>query len=223
MELKFLIFYLFCILPYVQLLQVPVGIIYRNFSFFKCTMPLLSRRHTYACKICANSLLLFLDTLLPEIEENVNCFLWIMCWWRMHIIWTDGVWNEEVLHRVKELRNILRTIKWRKANWIGHIMRGNCLLKHGIGGKIERRTDVTGRWGRRRKQLLDDFKETRGYWKLKGEALDRTLWGTRFGRGCGPVVRQTAEWINEWMSEWMNEWMNENIHWYGHLCFPGVK
>ena len=35
--------------------------------------------------------------------------------------------------------------------------------------------------GRRHKQLLDDLKETRGYWKLKEEALDRTLWGTRCG------------------------------------------
>jgi hypothetical protein len=52
---------------------------------------------------------------------------------------------------------------------------------------------VTGRRGRRRKQLLDELKGKRGYWKLKEEALDRTLLSTRFGRGYGPVVRQTAE------------------------------
>jgi hypothetical protein len=52
---------------------------------------------------------------------------------------------------------------------------------------------MTGRLGRRRKQLLNDLKEKRRYWKLKEEALDRTLWRTRFGRGCGPVVRQTTE------------------------------
>jgi len=46
--------------------------------------------------------------------------------------WTDHVRNEELLHRVKEERNILHTIKRRKANWIGH-----CLLKHVIEGKIE--------------------------------------------------------------------------------------
>jgi hypothetical protein len=46
-------------------------------------------------------------------------------------------------------------------------------------------------------QLLDDRKEMRGYWKLKEEALDRTVWRTRFGRGCGPVVRQTTEWVND--------------------------
>jgi hypothetical protein len=41
-------------------------------------------------------------------------------------------------------------------------------------------------------QLLHDFKETGSYWKLKEEALDHTRWRTRFGRGYGPVVRQTA-------------------------------
>jgi hypothetical protein len=48
---------------------------------------------------------------------------------------------------------------------------------------------MTGRRGRRRKQLLDDLREKRRYWKLKGEALGCTLWRTRFGRGYGPVVR----------------------------------
>ena len=48
---------------------------------------------------------------------------------------------------------------------------------------------MTGGRERRCKQLLDDFKEERGYWKLKDEALDRTLRRTRFGRVYGPVVR----------------------------------
>jgi hypothetical protein len=52
---------------------------------------------------------------------------------------------------------------------------------------------MTGRRGRRRKQLLDDLKEKRRYWKLKEEALDHTVWRTGFGRGYGPVVRQTAD------------------------------
>jgi hypothetical protein len=50
--------------------------------------------------------------------------------------------------------------------------------------------DVTGRRGRRRKKLLHDLKERRGYSHLKEEALDRTKWRTRFGRVFGPVVRQ---------------------------------
>jgi hypothetical protein len=49
--------------------------------------------------------------------------------------------------------------KRREANWIGHILRRNCLLKPVIEGKIEIRIDVTGRRGRRHKQLLDDLKE----------------------------------------------------------------
>jgi hypothetical protein len=46
------------------------------------------------------------------------------------------------------------------------------------------RIEVTGRRVRRRKQLLDDIKETRGCWKLKEEAPDPTLYGIRYGRGC---------------------------------------
>jgi hypothetical protein len=88
--------------------------------------------------------------------------------------------NEEVLHRGKEERNIVHTIKRRKANWIGHNLRRNYLLKHVIEGKLERTIQVTGRRGRRRKQLLDDRKENKGYCKLKEEALDRILWRTRF-------------------------------------------
>jgi hypothetical protein len=59
----------------------------------------------------------------------------------------------------------------------------NCVLKHVIDEEIEGSIEVTGIHGRRCKQLLDGLKETRGYWKLKEEALDRTLWRTPFGRG----------------------------------------
>ena len=49
--------------------------------------------------------------------------------------WTDRVRNEEVLHRVKEERNTLYTVKIRKANWIGHFFCRNCLLKHFVERK----------------------------------------------------------------------------------------
>jgi hypothetical protein len=64
-------------------------------------------------------------------------------------------------------RKILNTIKRRKANWIGHILHRNCLLKHVIEGKLEGRIEMTGRRGRRCKQLLDDLMENRRHWKLK--------------------------------------------------------
>jgi hypothetical protein len=76
------------------------------------------------------------------------------------ISWTVRVRNE-VLHRVKEERNILHTIRRRKANWIGHILRRNCLLKHVIEGKLEGRTEIMRKRGRRHKQLLDDLNEKR--------------------------------------------------------------
>jgi hypothetical protein len=61
-----------------------------------------------------------------------------------------------------------------------------------IEGKLEGRIEMTGRRGIRRKHLLDDLKENRRYFKLKEEALDRTVWRTRFGKGYGPVARQTT-------------------------------
>jgi hypothetical protein len=82
--------------------------------------------------------------------------------------------------------------KGREANWIGHILRGNFLTMHITEEKIEG-LEVTKRRGRECQQLLDDLKENRRYWKLKEESLDHTVWRTRFGRGYGPDVRQTAE------------------------------
>ena len=70
------------------------------------------------------------------------------------ISWTERI-KKEVLYRVKEERNILHTIEMRKANWIGHILRRNCLLKHIIEGKTEGGIEETGR---RRRRSRDDGK-----------------------------------------------------------------
>jgi hypothetical protein len=69
-------------------------------------------------------------TLCKVDQKQVESFeLW--CWRRMEkISWTDRVRNEEVLHGVKDERNIIRTVKRRNTDWIGHILRRNCLLKH---------------------------------------------------------------------------------------------
>jgi len=96
--------------------------------------------------------------------------------------------NEDLLLKVKE-----HEISKRKANWVGHILCRNCLLQRFIKGKIKGGIEVTGRRGRRRRKLLDDLQERRGYSHLKEEALDRTMWRARFGRGFGPVVRQTTQ------------------------------
>jgi len=98
-----------------------------------------------------------------------------------------------VLIRVNEQRNVLHEIRKRDANWIGHILRRNCLLKQVIEGKIKGEMEVTRRRGRRRKKPLDDLKDRRGYSHLKEEALDRTIWRQLFGGSFGPVVRQNTE------------------------------
>jgi hypothetical protein len=85
---------------------------------------------------------------------------------------------------------------------------------------------VTGRRERRCRKLLDDLKERRGYSHLKEEALDRTIWRARFGRGFGPVVRQTTKWMTEYPTEehpwslvhpmtcaWPLAWTNAFKHW----------
>jgi hypothetical protein len=76
---------------------------------------------------------------------------------------------------------------------ISHILRRNCLLQLVTEGKIQGGIEVTGRQGRKRRKLLDYLKERIEYSHLKEEALDRTMWRARFGRGFGSVVRQTTK------------------------------
>ena len=84
-------------------------------------------------------------------------------------------------------------LRKRKTNWIGHILRRNCLLQQVIEGKIKGQIEVTRRQWRRRKKLLDDLKDRRGYSQLKEEALERTMWRKCFGRGFGSVVWQITD------------------------------
>jgi hypothetical protein len=117
-------------------------------------------------------------TLRAVDQKHVESFeMW--CWRRMEkISWTDHVRNEDVLHRVKEQRNILHEIRTGKANWIGHVLSRNCLLQRVTEGKIQGRVggiEVTGRQGIKRRKLLDNLKERRGYSHLKEEALDHSM------------------------------------------------
>jgi len=128
-------------------------------------------------------------TLQAADQKYLESFeLW--CWRRMEkISWTDHVRNEDVLLRVNEQRNILHEIRKQEANWIGHILHRNCLLKQVIEGKIKGEIEVT----RRHKKLLDNLKYRRGYSHLKEETLDCIMWRNRFGGGFGPVIRQNTE------------------------------
>jgi len=119
---------------------------------------------------------------LQKVDQKYLESLEMWCWRK--ISWTDRVINKE-LQRVKEERNILQKVKRRKANWICHIFRRNCLLKYVFKGKIEESIAVTGRLGRRRKQLPDCLRIL----EFENEALYCTLWKARFGRGYGRVLR----------------------------------
>jgi len=101
--------------------------------------------------------------------------------------------NEEMLHRVEEERNILHKTQQRKINWIGHMLNRNSLLVNVIERKIKGKLEGKRRRERRLKQLLHVLKENIRQWNLKEESLDRTFWRTRFGRGYGPVARQTTQ------------------------------
>jgi hypothetical protein len=104
------------------------------------------------------------------------------CWRRMEkISWAHRVRNEEVLHKVKEERDIIHTVKRRKDNWIGHMLCKNCLLKHVIEGKIVRK---------------DKEEDVSSYWitlrKSKKEALDRTVVNWLWKKD-GTLLSQTRE------------------------------
>ena len=80
-----------------------------------------------------------------------------------------------------------------EVSWVDHIMSRDCLLKHVIEGKIEEGIEMMGRLRSQYNQLLDGFKEARRYWKLKEEALGRTLQRTCLGRNYGLVVKYTTK------------------------------
>ena len=64
------------------------------------------------------------------------------------IKWSEKVTNEQVLDHIGEKRRtLINNILRRKANWIGHILRRNCLLHDAIEGQAMKVKGV----GRRRR------------------------------------------------------------------------
>jgi hypothetical protein len=108
-----------------------------------------------------------------------------------YLDWSCEKWRS--ITKIQGGQDYIKTIKGRKAPWMCRIFRRNCLLKHVVEGNVERWGKVTRSLRRRHKPLLDDTKETRGYWKLNEETLHRHLWRTCFRWGYGPVVREADE------------------------------
>ena len=162
-------------------------------TLFNSTLHLNLRKKLIKCYIWSMALYGAETWMLRAADQKyLECFeMWY--WRRMEkISWTDHVRNKEVLRRVKEQRNILHEIRKLKGNWIGHILRRNCYLKQVIEGKIKGEMEVTRRRGRRRKKLLDDLMDRRGYSHLKEGALDRTMWRNRF-RGLQSALNRCTE------------------------------
>jgi hypothetical protein len=129
---------------------------------------------------------LFTSTLDFELRKKlVKCYVWSIA------LYGAETWTLRAVDQ-KHLESFEMWCR-RKANWIGHILHRKCLLQRVIEGEVQGGIEVTGRQGRRRRKLLDDLKERRGYSHLKEDALDRTMWRACLGRSFGPVVRQTAK------------------------------
>jgi hypothetical protein len=93
------------------------------------------------------------------------------------IIWTNHIKNEDISHRVEKERSVLHVMKRKRANWIGHMVPRNCLLKQVMKGKIE----GTGRQGRRCKKLVEDLREKEKILKFESRktelhSLEKLLW-----------------------------------------------
>ena len=130
---------------------------------FTRKLDLNSRKNLVKCYIWSMALYGAETWTLRAADQKYLESFEMWCCRRMEkISWTDHVKNEEVLLRVFEQRNILHEIRKRKANWIGHILRRNCLLKHVIEGKI-----------RERRKWQEDI---RNYWMTLRTREDTLIW-----------------------------------------------
>jgi hypothetical protein len=110
-------------------------------------------------------------TLRKEEVNRLNAFeMWL--WRRMEkISWTEKKSNEEVLQMVGEKRKLVEVIVQRKKRWIGHILRGDGLMKEVMEGKMEGKRAR----GRPRKGMVTELKEG-SYGEMKRRAEDRGKW-----------------------------------------------
>jgi len=115
-------------------------------------------------------------------EETIRLEAFEMWVWRRmeKVSWKDRKTNEEVLSAVSEERSLVNTILHRKKNWIGHILRNDCLMRDVIEGRMEGKRPV----GRPRMGMIDELMKDGSYEKLKRRAGDREGWRCWVPRTC---------------------------------------
>ena len=96
------------------------------------------------------------------------------------VSWRDKKSNEQVLQDVGEERSMVQTVVKRKKNWIGHVLRGEGMMKDVMEGRIEGKRCV----GRRRQSMLHELMEGGSYVQMKRKAEDRELWKKWIPRTC---------------------------------------
>jgi len=129
--------------------------------------------------------------ILRNVDHIFLKLFFLMCWRKVEKVnWTNRV-KKEILHKVKEDRHIIPKKKRKKVNWIGHILRRNCLLRHVVEEKVGEKKEMMGRRVIRRKQQLDELKEMRRCWKMNETVEDRSLRRPCFGNVYELVVRST--------------------------------
>jgi Reverse transcriptase (RNA-dependent DNA polymerase) len=118
-------------------------------------------------------------TMKKEVVDRLNAFeMW--GWRRMEkVSWKDKKTNEAIMVSVGEERCFVQAVMKRKKNWIGHVVRGNSLLKLVIEGRMEGKKMR----GRPRMGMIDDLKEG-SYTEMKRSTEDREKWRAWMPRTC---------------------------------------
>jgi hypothetical protein len=137
----------------------------RNISLLTSKLDIELRKKLVRCNVWSIALYGSETWTLRKLERKYLESFEMGCWRTMERRkWSKKVTNEQVLERRAEKRTLLNNILHRKANWIGHILGRNCLLREGgIEGQMTEVKEV----GRRRTQLLDDLRNKRRYRELK--------------------------------------------------------
>ena len=118
-------------------------------------------------------------TMKQQIMDKLKAFeMWV--WRRMQkVSWKDKKTNEEILSLVGEEICLMKTIIKRKKDWIGHVVRGDNLLKRVLEGRMEGKKPR----GRPRMGMIDDLKEG-SYTEMKRRTDDRETWRAWMPRTC---------------------------------------